>query len=506
MSDENDGFPPYEAARGTLYLIAKSLVANFSGSIFFIFVARFLPTVADLGLVTGVSAVIAAASILASLGLPSATTRFMSRYIGAGKKNEAKGIPRLTLITGSISSAAVSVGLYFTSSYIASIFFHETEYSELIRLASIDTFLLSMMTFATSILLANQEFKKITIISIINSVVKYAAASALLILDRGFDGIIIGWIIGDVLSLALYAYILVPNIRKGKIIEIKPFFKYSLPLYGSAILDFLSLNLDRYLLLFLSNLHEVGIYSPAVLIGTVLLVFLHSLDQALLPYFSRIYGKSGSDSLQDLSRFVSRYLFLIFQPLGFSTLVFAQPLIEVILGGKYHESIYPSAIIILAITLTAVGTIFNNILMSAGHTRIFLNSNIVAASVQTALAFATIPFIGGIGAALARSSAFVILLFIPAFALKKTSGLKYDNNALQKGLIGSIVMSAIMFTINFFSNRYYLPLSLLLGILSYLLFLRFTHTVNIKDIEVINNILSGRLKWLVKILIRIVIP
>jgi O-antigen/teichoic acid export membrane protein len=506
MPDENNRFLPYGAARGTLYLIVKSLASNFSGAIFFIFVARFLPTVSDLGLITGVSSVIAIATIIANLGLPGATTRFISRYIGAGKEEEVKGIPGLILITGLISSAVVSFVLYLSSNYITSIFFHETKYSELVRLASIDTFLLSMITFATSILLANQQFKRISIISIINSVVKYALASAFLISGIGLDGIIIGWIIGDVLCLAMFAYVLVPNIRRGITHEIKPLFEYSLPLYGSAILDFLAVNLDRYLLLLLSNLHEVGIYSPAILIGSVLAVMLGSLDQALLPYFSRIYGKSGADSLQNLSRFVSRYLFMIFLPVGFTTLVFAQPLITIILGGKYYESAYPSVIIILAITLTSIGTIFNNILMSAGHTRIFLKSNIVASSFQTALALITIPFIGVIGAALARSSAYVILFFIPAYALKKTTGLHYDHVALQRGLVGSIIMSAIMFTINFFSNQYYLPISLFVGLFSYLLFLRFTHTINIKDIEVINNILSGRLKWLVKILTRIVMP
>lgn len=506
MSGENEGFLPYDAARGALYLVAKSLVANLSSVVFFIFIARFLSTVSDLGLVTGLLAVIAIATIVAGLGLPGAATRFMSRNLGAGKHNEAKGIPRLILVVGLISSIIVSVVVYASSNYIANIFFHETTHSQLLHLASIDIFLLSMMTFATSILLANQEFRKISIISVINSVVKYAMSYAFLVLGSGLDGIVIGWIIGDVLSLSMYAYVLMPNsIRGGSSSEIKPLFKYSLPLYGSSVLDFLAVNLDRYLLLFLSNLHDVGIYSPAILIGTVLAVMLGSLDQALLPYFSRIYGKSGTDSFKDLSRFVSRYLFLIFLPIGFITLVFAQPLITIILGGKYFESIYPSAIIILAITLTSVGTIFNNILMSAGHTRIFLKSNIVALSAQTAVAFATIPFIGAMGSALARSSAYCILLLIPAYELKKTIGLHYDHKGLQNGLVGSIIMSAIMFAINFFSNQYFLPLSLLAGLLSYLLFLRITHTLSIKDIEVINNILSGRLKWLVKILTRIVI-
>lgn len=506
MPNKDNSTSPYGTARGTLYLVGKSLVANFASAAFFIFIARFLPNVSDLGLVTSLSAIIAISTIFSSLGLPGAATRFMSRHIGAGREDEAQRITRLIVIIGLISSIIVSFVLYLLSDHIADIFFHDVAHAQLIRLASIDAFFSSMITFVTSILLANQNFKKISIIFIINSIVKYALSYVFLIFGMGAGGIILGWIIGDVLSVTMCFYVVIPDIRKSGTHDIMPLLKYSMPLYGSAILDYLAFNSDRYLLLLLSTLHAAGIYSPVIVIGTILVIMLQSLDQALLPYFSRMHGKSGTDSFKDASTFVSRYLFLIFLPIGFCTLVFSQHLIIGIFGEKYHESIYPTVIIVLAVTLTSVGTIFNNILMSTGHTRVFLTSNIVAILVQVTLAFITIPFIGVIGSALARSVAYFIHLLIPAYKLRETVGLHYDSNAFQKGLVGSIIMSAIMFTINFFTNQYYFPVSLFAGLLCYLLFLRFTRIVNISDMEVINNVLAGRFKWLVKILSRIIIP
>jgi O-antigen/teichoic acid export membrane protein len=60
-----------------------------SGAVFFIFIARFLPSLSDLGFVTGIQTIIAFFAILSTLGLARSATRFVSSYIGAGEKEKA---------------------------------------------------------------------------------------------------------------------------------------------------------------------------------------------------------------------------------------------------------------------------------------------------------------------------------------------------------------------------------------------------------------------------------
>ena len=92
MHDETDEFLAYNTARGYLYVISKNLVFSISGFIFYMFIARFLPSISDLGLVYALQFLIYLVAIFAGLGLPTAVTRFMSYYIGAGRKDMAKGI------------------------------------------------------------------------------------------------------------------------------------------------------------------------------------------------------------------------------------------------------------------------------------------------------------------------------------------------------------------------------------------------------------------------------
>ena len=324
----------------------------------------------------------------------------------------------------------------------------------------------------------------------------------------GLEGVVIGLIMGDAIALVLFVYILSPWIRKRAVTnyEMKPLFKFSLPLFGSFVLDFLSKNMDMYLILVLTTLSITGIYSPAVMIGSILIMILGAMDQSFLPYFSRQYGKFGLKSFEESLRLLSRYMFLIFLPLGFGIAASVPIFVIHFLGERYSASIIPSIIIVIAITLTSMGTAYNNILISSGHSRVFLKSTGIALSVQLAVSVTTIPLIGGIGAAMARALSYIILFLVPVLTLKKIIILSYDRTALQRGLIGSALMFSIIFTLNFYlANVLYFPLILLAGILSYLLFLRFTRTINNTDFDVIRNILSGRLTWMIKTLTKILI-
>lgn len=506
--DENERSSAYKTTKGAFYLMIKVVLTSILAAGLFIFIARFLPAVSDLGLVNGLLALIGISAIVASLGLPIAATRFISSYIGSGRESMAKSIHLLIFAIGLVSSAVLSSILYILAYHIATLLFHNLIYVRLIHIASIDVFLYSMITFSIYLLYASQQFKKVAIIAILNSLLRFASAFVLLLLGMGVDGIVVGIIIGDATSLALYTYALKPEIRRGNSVHgLRPLLKYSMPLYGSSILSLLATSVDNYLVLILSGLFAAGIYSPAMAIGTILVSMLGALSDSLLPYFSRIHGKSGLESLRDSSMPASRYVFLIFLPFGIATFVSAPSLIVGIFGERYSDSIYPAMLIILAITITSIGTIFNLIQIAAGHTHVFLKSTAIGLATQVAIGIVTIPSAGALGAAFARFSAYVIMFVYNTYKLKIMIGLNYDRNALQKGIIGSVIMASIIFALNYFTSHfpYFLPLSLLIGLISYLLFLRFTKTMNTKDIEIIDSILPGKLRWITVIITKVVI-
>jgi len=490
-------------------MIARILVAGLAGAIFFILVARLLPHVSYLGLVNALQILITIAALLSNLGLSTSTNRFMSYYIGAGKDDLAKRVGTLVFWIGFVSSVTISLALFLSAHYLATTLFHQISYFHFIQLASIDAFFFSMVYLLTFILLSLQQFRKLAIILILNSTIRFTAAFVLLALGEGISGIVIGFCIGDSISLINLVYVLRHQIgRPSRSIlnGIRALFRYSLPLFGADTLTYFSLNVDYYLVLILSNLSVAGIYSPAVFIATMLGTLGGAFEQTLVPYFSRMFSKGGIESLKVFSELGSRYLFLFYFPIGFATLSSIYPIITGIFGQRYIDSIYPSVVLVLGLTLTSVGLIFNSVLKSVGHTNVFLTSSSIAIIVQLIMSIGTIPYIGALGAAIARSVAYVIMFIIPAYKLREIGGLHYDHIALRKGLLGSVTMASIIFILNIYLFiPYYLPMNLSIGLLSYLIFLRFTRALNLQDFKIINKILSGKLKSIILVITRLVV-
>jgi stage V sporulation protein B len=509
VPNEIDIMSPYDATKGVFYLVMKALTTGLSAALFFILIARLLPSIHDLGLFQGLQSLITISVTLAGSGLSRAAIRFISLYIGVGKDKVAEATFSAVFRVGFIGITVLSVFLYVSAPYIANLFFHDYFVVDLIRLATVDIFLFGLVIYLTSLMYALQAFRKAAVISILSSLLKFTMASVFVLAGKGVEGIIIGFIIGDAVGLVMYLYALMPNIRKRptSIREIKPLLGYTLPLYGYSVLVYLSTEIDLYLLLYLSDLNVVGIYSPAVFLATALILGLTAVDQAIAPYFSRTYGKSGMKALKDLSSLASRYVFLIYIPAGVIVFSCTPFLFTEILGERYSESVYPAMIIIIVIISTSIYPLFNNILVSTGHNRIFLTSSAIALSFQIVLSVLIIPYMGATGAAIAKASAFIILFLMPAYRLKLLFGtLRYDRKALKFSLAGSIIMASIIFIINLnLFSPYMLPVSIFIGMMSYLLFLRFTSTLNAKDIQIINKSLPASFSGLTRIVSKLCI-
>jgi O-antigen/teichoic acid export membrane protein len=499
----------YGIARGAVYVISKNLISGVSMSVFFLFLVRLLPEISDLGLINGLNILIILGVAAAGLGLPNAVTRFMSYYIGANRGDLAKKTCILILKLGIISSIVISSTLFLLAETISTLFFHDVNYAALIQLVSIDVFVFSMLTISYYILYAYQEFKIIALILILDAFLRVVLSILLLGLGLGIFGILAAFISSDVICLAIFVRMLAVMVRGASptnasveamsMTDIRPkvLFRYSLPIFASQLMSFLSVNMDYYTLLFLSSLYVAGIYSPAIFISMLLLAILAGLGEALLPYLSRIYGSSnGIRSLDNVSRYASRYLFLIFFPLCFAILFCVPLLIIGIFGDQYSESIYPSVIIILAIIFASVGTIFNYILMSAGHANVFFFATLTALVLQLIIATTTIPIYGILGAAIARASAFVVMFLYITYTLKQLAGLHIDTTALKVGTSGSIILGIVVFSMNtyFGQNLYILPFSLLTGFASYLIFLRGVQAINVQDFILLDSVFPGKLK------------
>ena len=77
-------------------------------------------------------------------------------------------------------------------------------------------------------------------------------------------------------------------------------------------------------------------------------------------------------------------------------------------GNKYIDSTFPAMILASSVTLTALGSIFNNILMVAGKSRAVFIGTCLGVPTQLVVSGITIPYFGAMGASMARLLTFAI--------------------------------------------------------------------------------------------------
>src|SRR2546428_9815391 len=92
--------PVVRVARGASYLLLQGVVVNLMGVFYFAFATRTLPTVADFGRITTVNIFALLIVAIESLGLPTAATRFIAKYVASGQEGQARVVYRKVLRLG----------------------------------------------------------------------------------------------------------------------------------------------------------------------------------------------------------------------------------------------------------------------------------------------------------------------------------------------------------------------------------------------------------------------
>jgi O-antigen/teichoic acid export membrane protein len=249
----------------------------------------------------------------------------------------------------------------------------------------------------------------------------------------------------------------------------------------------------------LSTTYMVGLYSPALFIDGIFLILLTALDQALLPLTSRRFGKTGLTSFKDSSRYVGRYIFLIFFPFGFLVAASTPSLIIHTLGERFVGSIVPIIILILSITLTSPVVIAYNLLRSAGYTNILLKSSAINLGIQITISTLAIPQMGVLGVAVSRIFSRFVLMVLLLSALNKIGAFQIDWKALRNGLGASVLMSTIIAGLSTITDLpYFIFIECVLGAISVFIFYRLTSAMNEDDLELMDKILKGRGRWLTR--------
>ena len=172
--------------------------------------------------------------------------------------------------------------------------------------------------------------------------------------------------------------------------------------------------------------------------------------------------------------------------------------LTLIFGEQYTASAIPAAIISIAIGLTTFSSIYNSQLFVKRKTRWIMFSNIVGLFVFIFIILASQTYTGNTNVsslAIGRASMVLITAILISYKSFKLGDMEYDKQAIINSLLGSIIMSVILFSLyqgfyNYISNILLLFILIPVGIIIYIAILRQTKTFNEQDFNFIVKIIS----------------
>lgn len=248
-----------------------------------------------------------------------------------------------------------------------------------------------------------EKYAYITLISI---VFKFIALLAMFVLIHQKSDYVI---YGGISIFAASASNVCNLLNVHKYIELKPVGNYHFKRHLKPILIFFAMscattiytNLDTVMLGFMTTNSDVGCYSAAVKIKSVLLGVVSSLGNVMLPRASYYVENQMMDDFYRITKKAINFVFLLSLPLMLYFMLFAKEGIFFLSGNAYADAIVPMQIIMPTIVLIGLTGIMGiQMLVPLGKEKIVLYSEIAGSITDLVLNAILIPRIASAGAAI----------------------------------------------------------------------------------------------------------
>jgi O-antigen/teichoic acid export membrane protein len=248
-------------------------------------------------------------------------------------------------------------------------------------------------------------------------------------------------------------------------------------------------------------LASLGVYSAALTAYAVLGGLSTAIGNALLPAYSNISGSGVLENCKRATRLASRYMSLIMVPLAFGLLATAKPALTLFVGKAYVGGAVPLMLLSLAFALTAFGLVLGPMLTALAKTREVLWITLASVACALASAYVLLPFMGIVGASVARDIATVASLGLTILVLKRIHAMRIDVEMVWKSLIAGVVMAAVLILVQMAVYKtILLPGYILLGAIVYMIGLRGLKALRRHDIDLIEEYLGARLGIIARLL------
>ena len=235
---------------------------------------------------------------------------------------------------------------------------------------------------------------------------------------------------------------------KLRLVRLKNVKKHIIPMFMffmSNITTIIFLNSDQTMLGMLCGDYNVGLYSVAVKIYTIVKNIFTSILTVMMPRFSYMQSNDQSDNSEMLRTNVMNIFVLFVVPMAVGLFCVSDGVIELIGGSAYAEATVSLKILSISILCAAAASFMTYIvIIPEGREKVMLTASTASAIINVVLNIFLIPLMQQEGAAMTTAIAEFVV-----FAVEfKVAGIKINRKSALKNVITVFLASVTIILCN----------------------------------------------------------
>ncbi|HFU75371.1 MAG TPA: flippase [Arcobacter sp.] len=360
-------------------------------------------------------------------GFDTALVKYIAKYNSKNQNSLINEVYQKALIITIILSSLISLFIFYNANYISSNIFNNNKLLEFIEIIS---FAILPFTYLFVNLALLRGLKKITLYAFFKNIAITIVSIILLILLHFFiiDNntiVIYSQFLAIVVSMIMSFYYVFRTINISfifhKILTYKKILKVSFPMLLTSSMILVMNWSDILMLGMLKNETDVGIYSIAVKIATLITVPLMAVNVIIAPKFSEFYANNNLEGLNNTFRKATKLILLTTLPIIFPLVIFSENLLE-LYGEEFTMGLVALWILIFGQFVNAVSGPVGIILNMTNYHKLNLYINLISIFLNLILNYFLILEYGIYGAAIATSISMVFQNLTKLYYIKKIWG------------------------------------------------------------------------------------
>lgn len=461
--------------RTSFFIFAAIFLSKILGYCYRIIVARYFgaEVYGLLSLALMVSGWIGA---FALLGIAQGVLRFIPWYRGRKEYANIRYLLKTSTIFLTITGVLSGILMFFLSNFIAINIFHNPNLTIFLQIFSISLPISMLGNLYLSILQAFEKTEWFSFISnVLQNVVRVAFIGFFIFLGVNSSAVAWSYII-SVLVVLLASYLVSKYIIQMKFgtkkisqeakKEIRSsLFAYSWPILFYSVIASFFFWIDTFFIGYYKNAEMVGFYNAAIPIAGLLMFSSDLFMQLFFPLITREYARKKLETIDKLSKQVTKWIFVVNIPIFVVLLVFPGVIINILFGPEYLGAVNALRILSFGMIFASLSSVPQSIVLMAGKSKIVLLNTILFGVVNGLLDILLVPKYGMEGAAIGTAISYALMLCAFLVESKKYASIIPIRKDMIKIFLISLVPVMLMICI-----KYTLKVNLLILALSGVLF------------------------------------